>query len=66
MSAVFHGSSLAILALLSVAPAAAQEVTGDAPPAIPVPVGGAERYTPADFTRFAPRTALDMVEKVPG
>jgi len=65
MSAVFHGSSLALL-LLSAAPAAAQEPTGDAPPAIPVPVNGAERYTPADFTRFAPRTALDMVEKVPG
>ncbi|WP_447932672.1 TonB-dependent receptor plug domain-containing protein [Sphingopyxis fribergensis] len=54
------------MALLSAAPAAAQEPTGDAPPAIPVPVNGAERYTPADFTRFAPRTALDMVEKVPG
>ena len=66
MSAGFHGSSLALLALLSAAPAAAQEPTGDAPPAIPVPVNGAERYTPADFTRFAPRTALDMVEKVPG
>ena len=66
MSAVFHASSLVLLSLLSVAPAAAQEPTGDAPPAVPVPVNGAERYTPADFTRFAPRTALDMVEKVPG
>lgn len=66
MSAVFHGSSLVLLALLSAAPADAQEVTGDAPPAVPVPVNGAERYTPADFARFAPRTALDMVEKVPG
>lgn len=66
MSAVLHGSSLAIAALLSVAPVAAQESTGDAPPAIPVPVNGAERYTPTDFARFAPRTALDMVEKVPG
>ncbi|WP_448140625.1 TonB-dependent receptor plug domain-containing protein [Sphingopyxis fribergensis] len=66
MSAVFHGSSLAIVALFSVVPAAAQEVTGDAPPAVPTPTNGAERYTPADFSRFAPRTALDMVEKVPG
>jgi len=66
MPAVFHASSLAVAALLSVAPATAQEPTGDAPPAIPVPVNGAERYMPADFTRFAPRTALDMVEKVPG
>ncbi|WP_033074364.1 TonB-dependent receptor plug domain-containing protein [Sphingopyxis sp. MWB1] len=28
--------------------------------------GEGTRYTPANFTRFAPRTALDMVEKVPG
>jgi outer membrane receptor for ferrienterochelin and colicins len=66
MSAVLHGSSLALLALLAAAPVAAQESTGNAPPAIPVPVNGAERYPPADFARFAPRTALDMVEKVPG
>ena len=39
---------------------------GDAPPAIPTPTNGAERYGAADFARFAPRTALDMVEKVPG
>jgi outer membrane receptor for ferrienterochelin and colicins len=67
MSAVFQTSSLAVLALLSVAPAAAQEPTGDAPAAVATPVAnGAQRYTPADFARFAPRTALDMVEKVPG
>ncbi len=67
MSAVFQTSSLAVLALLSVAPAAAQEATGDAPPAVAAPVAnGAQRYTPTDFARFAPRTALDMVEKVPG
>jgi hypothetical protein len=43
------------------------EPTGDAPAAAATPVAnGAQRYTPADFTRFAPRTALDMVEKVPG
>lgn len=66
MSAAFTRSSFAIWGLLSAATAAAQEVTGDAPPAIPVPVNGAERYTPADFARFAPRTALDMVEKIPG
>ena len=63
----FRKISLVACATLTIAvPAAAQEPTGDAPPAIPVPVNGAERYTPADFTRFAPRTALDMVEKVPG
>jgi outer membrane receptor for ferrienterochelin and colicins len=26
----------------------------------------AQRYTPADFASFAPRTALDMVEQIPG
>jgi outer membrane receptor for ferrienterochelin and colicins len=66
MSAVFQTSALAIAAFLSLAPAAAQEVTGDAAATVPTPVNGAQRYTPADFERFAPRTALDMVEKVPG
>lgn len=59
-------SLVAFAALTTVASAAGQEPTGDAPPAIPVPVNGAERYAPADFSRFAPRTALDMVDKIPG
>jgi outer membrane receptor for ferrienterochelin and colicins len=66
MSAVRQTSALAIAAFLSVAPAAAQEVTGDAAATVPTPVNGAQRYTPSDFERFAPRTALDMVEKIPG
>ena len=66
MSILVFRTSFAAILLSSVAPVWAQEPTGDAPPAIPVPVNGAERYMPADFTRFAPRTALDMVEKVPG
>ena len=66
MSAVFQTSALAIATFLSMAPAAAQEVTGDAAATVATPVNGAQRYTPADFERFAPRTALDMVEKVPG
>ncbi|PZQ24092.1 MAG: hypothetical protein DI569_01460 [Sphingopyxis macrogoltabida] len=41
-------------------------MTGDDPPAVASPVAGGQRYMPADFARFAPRTALDMVEKVPG
>ena len=49
-------------------PALAQE-TGDAPPpdapAAPT-VEGARTYLPADFARFAPRTALDMLRQVPG
>ena len=44
----------------------AEVATDGAPTAGPTPAGGAQRYTPADFARFAPRTALDMVEKIPG
>ena len=66
MRAIIGAASLSAIAALSSAPAMAQAPSGDAPPAIPAPVNGAERYAPADFARFAPRTALDMVEKVPG
>lgn len=51
--------------------AAAQD-TGDAPPPVPVPVeapaaGQAKQvYVPADFARFSPKTAFDMVSRVPG
>ncbi len=44
----------------------AEPVAGDAAVAVPAPANGAQRYGPSDFARFAPRTALDMVEKVPG
>lgn len=53
---------------LAAAPAAAQE-SGDAPPpvpALPAAVEGAKSYTPADFARFAPKSALDMLNQVPG
>ncbi len=66
MRAFAWDASLCALATLSVSPAVAQEVSGDAPPAIPMPANGAGRYNAADFARFAPRTALDMVEKIPG
>ena len=63
-------STLSVFAgLLASMPVEAQEstpTTGDAPAAVPTPANGAQRYNPADFARFAPRTALDMVEKVPG
>jgi len=63
----FGKISLVACAALAIAvPAAAQEPTGDAPAAVPTPANDAQRYGAADFTRFAPRTALDMVEKVPG
>jgi len=32
----------------------------------PVPVEGSHTYVPADFAQFAPQTALDMLNRVPG
>ena len=55
-------------ALAFAAPAPAQE-TGDAPPpepTLPASVEGPKTFVPADFTRFAPRNALDMLRNVPG
>ena len=56
------GARVALLVALlsSVSPAFAQ----DAPPA--ATPQGARTYTPADFARFAPRNALDMLGNVPG
>ncbi len=64
---------LAIALTASAAPALAQEedapASGDAPAAAGQaaadPAGG-RTYTPADFARFAPRSALDMLNRVPG
>lgn len=55
-------------AALAAAPAMGQE-TGDAPPpepTLPAAAEGAKSYLPADFARFAPKTALDMLRQVPG
>src|SRR3546814_6753001 len=54
---------------LVAAPALAQEEGGDAPPPVstlPATTQAARSYTPLDFTRFSPRTALDMLRQVPG
>jgi outer membrane receptor for ferrienterochelin and colicins len=63
LTAAARGRPALLLALLgSAAPAFAQE------PA-PTPVAtaqGARTYTPADFARFNPRNALDMLSQVPG
>ncbi len=62
-----HGFLLgsALVALLGSASVRAQ-VAGVVPDASPPPlVSGAVTYTPADFAQFAPRTALDMVERIP-
>ena len=58
----------------ALAPAAAPAAdtgppTGDAPPPEappPVTIEGRQSYTAADFARFAPKTALDMLNNVPG
>lgn len=50
------------------APAQSGE-TGDAPPpdaAPPATAEGRQSYTAADFARFSPKTALDMLNNVPG
>jgi hypothetical protein len=65
-----HGRRVLFVTLMMSAatPALAQE-TGDAPPPVPTlpaNVEGPKTYTPADFARFAPRTALDMLRQVPG
>ena len=64
-----NGLSLAAPAAALIAgPTAAQTAP---PPALPdaaadtAPASG-QRYTPADFARFSPRTALDMVDQLPG
>ena len=58
-------SCSAVAFAVSSAPAFAQEA---APPVAPPPatVEGARSFTPADFVRFAPRNALDMLRQVPG
>lgn len=56
-------ATAAILAsFMAIVPANAQTVAPDAQPA-----SGTETitYTPQDFARFSPRTALDMVEHIP-
>ena len=54
--------------LVPAAAAQAQEApaTGDAPPPVATTVSNKRSYTPADFVRFAPKTALDMLGQVPG
>lgn len=64
------GRFLVLLSMLgSAAPVFAQEPEESAPPPVATeaatPAGG-RTYTPADFARFAPRNALDMLNNVPG
>jgi hypothetical protein len=57
--------SVSALALTICAPALAQE-TGDRPPPQATATSGKQTYTPADFARFAPSNARDMLVQVPG
>jgi outer membrane receptor for ferrienterochelin and colicins len=57
-------------ALAGGSPALAQTAATTDPAAVPPPVAataaGKQIYTPADFARFAPKTAYDMLAQVPG
>lgn len=68
MRTIFGLSLTAVAAVLAANSAAAQTAPPDILAEPPVDAGAAtgQRYAPADFIRFAPRTALDMVEKIPG
>ncbi len=67
-----HLHGVAAIALLAACPAVAQDAptTGDAPAPAAQPVASATRagqvYTRADFVRYAPRNANDMLAQVPG
>ncbi len=72
---IFGGLATLLSATAPVAYAQDVPATGDAPPpaaaTVPAPdavVTTAERqvFTASDFTRFAPRTAFDMLQRVPG
>jgi len=67
-SHLLHGAAALASAIACLAPATAW---ADPEPAAPTPVvaaatDGAKVYTPADFARFVPRTAYDMLSQVPG
>jgi hypothetical protein len=57
--------ALAIASFAPVTARAGQEKPAPAP-APAVTTTGVKVYTPADFTRFAPQTAYDMLAQVPG
>lgn len=68
---MFRGAILASVALLWVDPRPAAAQPSPTDPAAPAPgptapVDGRRVYTPADFARFAPKTAYDMLRQVPG
>jgi hypothetical protein len=70
----FAVSLAAVAAVLSAVPAAAQEAppTGDTPPPASTDIAASANsaarqvFTPADFARYAPKNAYDMLAQVPG
>jgi outer membrane receptor for ferrienterochelin and colicins len=58
-------AALLIALMASATPVLAQQAA-PAPAATPAASSAARTYTPADFVRFAPRNALDMLQNVPG
>ena len=72
-SMLLCGCALAAIVFTTPAYAQEEQPTGDAPPpaaaeAVPTHEAPAGRrvYTPADFTRYAPKNAADMIAQVPG
>jgi hypothetical protein len=60
-------ASTAALALMAASTAQAQPSDpASAPPPVAQAAGQKRIYTPADFARFAPKTAYDMLAQVPG
>ena len=67
---ILHGTAALVLAISSTAHAQDPSRTGDAPPPQPDPgssreAGVRQTYTPADFARYAPKNAYDMLVQVP-
>jgi len=54
------------LALAAAAVPAAAQDTGNASLVVDTPAPPRQVYTPEDFAQYAPRTALDMLQQVPG
>jgi hypothetical protein len=66
----FHPALIALAPLCGAAPSLAQQAPNPNEPAAAaqtVPVQGEKQvYTPADFAACSPRSALDMVQQIPG
>lgn len=57
--------ALVIASIMAAPPVAAQTAPDGAEPTVEASAAVAQTYLPADFARFTPRTALDMVRNIP-